>query len=187
MLSYLKTDVKSLLSCSVLLLLRRVLGSCSGLHLLFVADNLCVSDPFTKTSQFLDHHGSKFLPRIDVSFRAQKNRIGLAVDQNDQRFKIVCIKEVKASNPEETMYQFEIGTEDSPWRLSETTITCRSSDLMPVNTPVYFDGYVHWLRNDGSILAFNPGTEQARLIPTKLPQKQSYYDVTKKRRRIVLC
>ncbi|KAL9306826.1 putative F-box protein [Arabidopsis thaliana] len=39
--------------------------------------------------------------------------------------------------------------------------------------PVYFDGCIHWLRKDGSILAFNPETEQARLIPIKFPLELS--------------
>ncbi|KAL1207946.1 putative F-box protein [Cardamine amara subsp. amara] len=175
------TDPRSTRNQKLLMLLSRVLGSCSGLDLHFVASRICVSDPFTKTSRFLDHNRSKFLPDIiKPRFKTQKNRIGLAVDQIDQRFKIACINEVTESNPEETMYQFEIGTEDSSWRLSETTITCRSSNLMPVKKPVYFDGYVHWLRNDGSILAFNPGTEKARLIPTKLTKAEleEYYYVS---------
>ncbi|VVA92015.1 unnamed protein product [Arabis nemorensis] len=50
---------------------------------------------------------------------------------------------MKASNPEETMYQFEINAGGSCWKLSESTITCRSSNLMterarviiPINFP----------------------------------------------------
>ncbi|XP_024006478.1 putative F-box/kelch-repeat protein At1g20790 [Eutrema salsugineum] len=35
--------------------------------------------------------------------------------------------------------------------------------------PVYLDGTLHRLRNDGSIIAFNPRIEQARhIIPSKL-------------------
>jgi len=33
--------------------------------------------------------------------------------------------------------------------------------------PVYLDNTLHWLRNDGSIIAFNPETEEARLIPSR--------------------
>nr|VDD56939.1 unnamed protein product [Brassica oleracea] len=36
--------------------------------------------------------------------------------------------------------------------------------------PVYLNGSLHWLRNDGSIIAFNPETEQARLIQTDFPR-----------------
>ncbi|XP_010412695.2 PREDICTED: putative F-box protein At1g20795 [Camelina sativa] len=39
--------------------------------------------------------------------------------------------------------------------------------------PVYLDGSLHWLRTDGSIVAFNPETEHARLILTKFPQELS--------------
>ncbi|XP_019085557.1 PREDICTED: putative F-box protein At1g57580 [Camelina sativa] len=35
------------------------------------------------------------------------------------------------------------------------------------------NGSLHWLRNDGSIFAFNPETEQARLIPTRFPKELS--------------
>ncbi|CDY17776.1 BnaC08g21840D [Brassica napus] len=35
---------------------------------------------------------------------------------------------------------------------------------------VYLNGSLHWLRNDGSIIAFNPETEQARLIQTDFPR-----------------
>ncbi|VVA91974.1 unnamed protein product [Arabis nemorensis] len=33
---------------------------------------------------------------------------------------------------------------------------------------VYLDGTLHWLRNDGSIIAFNPETERAQLIPSDM-------------------
>ncbi|XP_010507367.1 PREDICTED: putative F-box protein At1g57580 [Camelina sativa] len=39
--------------------------------------------------------------------------------------------------------------------------------------PVCLNGSLHSLRNDGSIVAFNPGTEQARLIPTRFPKELS--------------
>ncbi|KAG7647031.1 Galactose oxidase/kelch beta-propeller [Arabidopsis thaliana x Arabidopsis arenosa] len=71
------------------------------------------------------------------------------------------------------VYQFEITTGDSCWRLSETTITCNPSVPLADKKPVYFDGCIHWLRKDGSILAFNPETEQARLIPIKFPLELS--------------
>ncbi|KAG7597756.1 F-box-like domain superfamily [Arabidopsis suecica] len=160
----------------------RVLCSCSGLLLLFM-DCLCVANPLTKRYRFLDHSKSMFLGRVNkrgqLSFNLpchKMNRIGFAVDQIDpttQGFKVVCMKDTKASNPDQTMYQFEITTGDSCWRLSETTITCSASVHMADKKPVYFDGSLHWLRKDGSILAFNPETEQARLIPIKFPLKLS--------------
>ncbi|XP_019091023.1 PREDICTED: putative F-box protein At1g20795, partial [Camelina sativa] len=160
----------------------RVLSFCSGL-LLLLMDGLCVVNPLTKRYRFLDHSKSKFLYRADrkedVPFILgweNLNRIGFAVDQIDrttQRFKVVIIKEgtEDASNPDETVYQFEISTGASCWRLSKTTITCSTSELMADKKALYLDGSLHWLRNDGSILAFNPETEQARLVPIKLPQK----------------
>ncbi|CAD5313301.1 unnamed protein product [Arabidopsis thaliana] len=160
----------------------RFLCSCSGLLLLFM-DYLCVANPLTKRYRFLDHSKSIFLGRVkkrgELSFnlRSHKmNRIGFAVDQIDrtsQGFKVVCMKDTTSSNPDQTMYQFEITTGDSCWKLSETTITCSPSVPLADKKPVYFDGCIHWLRKDGSILAFNPETEQARLIPIKFPLELS--------------
>ncbi|CAL9215705.1 unnamed protein product [Arabidopsis halleri] len=65
----------------------------------------------------------------------------------------------------ETKYRFEISDGDS-WRLSKATLTTSSkSGLQTRIKPVYVDGNLHWLRNDWSLIAFNPETEQARLIP----------------------
>ncbi|CAD5313300.1 unnamed protein product [Arabidopsis thaliana] len=153
----------------------RILGSCSGLLLLFI-DGLCVANPLTKRYRFLNYSKSMFLSRVDrwgiLNFdlpSEKMNRLGLAVDQITQRFKVVCMNETETSDPDETMYQFEILTGDSCWRLSATTITCSASVLIMDKKTVYFDGSVHWLRKDGSILSFNPETEQARLIPIKFP------------------
>ncbi|XP_019094423.1 PREDICTED: putative F-box protein At1g20800 [Camelina sativa] len=52
-------------------------------------------------------------------------------------------------------------------------LTKSASKLMADKKPLYLDGSLHWLRNDGSILAFNPETEQARLIPIRFPQELS--------------
>ncbi|KAL1192917.1 putative F-box protein [Cardamine amara subsp. amara] len=162
-----------------------LIGSCSGLLLLFV-DSLCVMNPITKMFRSLDHSKSNLLSGIirgatrwDSRFKLQWWKtycIGFAVDQIDrttQRFKIVCIIELNALNPDETTYQFETSTGDSCWKLSETTITCCSSNLVLGQKPVYFDGDLHWLRNDGSVVTFNPETEKARLIQIKYPQEVS--------------
>lgn len=46
------------------------------------------------------------------------------------------------------------------WRLTETTITASSvSDLTEGMKPVYLEGTLHWLRNDGSIVVFDTETE----------------------------
>ncbi|EOA38937.1 hypothetical protein CARUB_v10011337mg [Capsella rubella] len=155
----------------------QVLGSCSGLLLLF-GQGLCVANPFTKKFRFLDHSKSNLFPmvtnRVVVPWK-ETTCIGFAVDQIDrtsQRFKIVCVKGSEARNPGETMYQFEINEGDS-WRMSKTTVTCRSSNFGKRTRPVYVNGSLHWLRNDGSILAFNLETEKARLVSTKFPQEPS--------------
>ena len=58
------------------------------------------------------------------------------------------------------------------WKLLETTLTCCTSNLDDhMKKPVYMKGAVHWLRNDGSIVAFNLKTEKARLIPIRFPKE----------------
>ncbi|AEE29965.1 F-box family protein [Arabidopsis thaliana] len=145
-----------------------MLGSCSGLLLLYIG-GLFVANPLTKRFRYLDPSGSKFIPTLSGDrwiYLAHPERamcVGFAVDR--KRFKIVCILEM------ETRYEFEINDGDS-WRLSKTTINADSkSDLTKWMKPVYLEGTLHWLRNDGSIIAFNPETEQARLIPSGFHQE----------------
>ncbi|XP_010498458.1 PREDICTED: putative F-box/kelch-repeat protein At1g20940 [Camelina sativa] len=135
-------------------------SSCSGLLLLYIG-GLFVVNPLTKRFRLLDHSGSKFMPDRNVADMERAMCVGFTVNRNrsTKRFKIVCIHEM------ETVYAFEI-SDGYSWRLSETTITTSSkSDLMVHMKPVYLDDTLHWLRNDGSIIAFNPDTEQASLIP----------------------
>ncbi|XP_020866831.1 putative F-box/kelch-repeat protein At1g20940 [Arabidopsis lyrata subsp. lyrata] len=152
-----------------------IFGSCSGLLLIYIG-HLFVANPLTKKFRILNHSGSKLLPHIvgcvekydpydpDGPLVRRTERamcVGFVVDpsQTTKRFKIVCILEM------ETKYRFEISDGDS-WRLSKTTLTTSSkSGLKTRIKPVYVDGNLHWLRNDWSLIAFNPETEQARLIP----------------------
>ncbi|KAF8091123.1 hypothetical protein N665_0453s0029 [Sinapis alba] len=78
-----------------------------------------------------------------------------------KRFKIICILEIH------TTYAFEI-SDGKSWRFSEMIITTTNSksELTKRMKPVYLEGTLHWLRNNGSIIAFNIETEQARLIPS---------------------
>ncbi|CAA7019438.1 unnamed protein product [Microthlaspi erraticum] len=160
-----RLGIKDTLEC-------QILGSCSGLLLLlFRGDDLCVANPLTKKFRVLD------LSRLMVKnfCRETKKHIGFAVDQIDQAtqsFKIVNLGEENIAN--ETRYEFEIYAEGDSWRDSKTKITCRPSDLdSRMKNPVYLDGSLHWLREDGGIVAFNPKTQEARLVPTKLPQELS--------------
>ena len=148
-----------------------ILGSCSGLLLLDIGGCVFVANPFTNRSRPLDHSGSKILYDIVtcVKWVDKAMCVGFAVDriqnQTKKRFKIVCIMEMQM------MYGFEISDGHS-WRLSETTITSSSkSDLAKRTKPVYLEGTLHWLRNDGSIIAFNPETEQACFIPSVFHQE----------------
>ena len=139
-----------------------ILGYCSGIILIFVHECFCVANPLTKKFRFLDYH-----------FLETKKSIGFAVDQineTTQRFNIVCITEVAASNPGETMFGFHIYAGNS-WKISKTKITCPSSDLRRDMKPVYLQGCLYWLRSDGSIITFNPETEKALLVPTKFDQQ----------------
>ncbi|CAN8239249.1 unnamed protein product [Cochlearia groenlandica] len=154
-----------------------ILGFCSGLLLLFFNGQCVVTNPLKKKFyRFLDHSESKLFPNTILRFERSSqnhNHIGFAVDRNTQIFKIVCLSEQRnASNPEETTYKFEISNGESccNWKLSDSTITCKTSNLMRYMKPIYLDeGAVHWLRCDGSIIAFDPKTEKARLIQIKSP------------------
>ncbi|CAH8392568.1 unnamed protein product [Eruca vesicaria subsp. sativa] len=141
----------------------RLLGYCSGLLLLyFIDDRLCVTNPVRKKFRFLTLSNHM---RYDA-----RMVLGLAVDQTDRTtksFKVVCI--FKMAKTDETRYGFDINAGDS-WTLSKTTLACHKSNLdYSMKNPIYVDGSLHWLRNDGSIIAFNPETEQARLIQIELP------------------
>ncbi|CAN6896980.1 unnamed protein product [Brassica oleracea] len=139
-----------------------ILGCCSGLLLLFIDDRLCVTNPIraSPTKKF------RFLTRRD-----KRKQLGLVVNQLDrttQNFKVVYIFEM--AKTDETKYGFEINAGDS-WTYSKTTLTCHTSNLDDrMKNHVYLNGSLHWLRNDGSIIAFNPETEQARLIQTDFPR-----------------
>ncbi|EFH69399.1 predicted protein [Arabidopsis lyrata subsp. lyrata] len=119
-------------------------GSCSGLLLLYIGC-LFVANPLTKRFRILDHSGSKLIPKI--------------VGGNDNSY-----PEGNIARTERAMC---VGFADQRWRLSETTITTSSkSDLTTRMKPAYLDNTLHWLRNDGSIVSFNPETERACLIPS---------------------
>ncbi|KAG2302100.1 hypothetical protein Bca52824_030751 [Brassica carinata] len=139
-----------------------ILGYCSGLILIYVHGGFCIANPLTKKYQF-----------IDYCYLESKKSIGFAVDQIDkttQRFKIVFITEYAGPIRGETRYGFHINAGNS-WKISKTIITCLSSDLRRDMKPVYFQGGLYWLRSNRSIIAFNPETEKARLIPTKFDQQ----------------
>uniref|UniRef100_A0A0D3DRX6 F-box associated beta-propeller type 1 domain-containing protein n=2 Tax=Brassica TaxID=3705 RepID=A0A0D3DRX6_BRAOL len=135
-----------------------ILECCSGLLLLFIDDRLCVTNPIRKKFRFLTR-------------RDKRKQLGLVVNQLDrttQNFKVVYIFEM--AKTDETKYGFEINAGDS-WTYSKTTLTCHTSNLDDrMKNHVYLNGSLHWLRNDGSIIAFNPETEQARLIQTDFPR-----------------
>lgn len=139
-----------------------ILASCSGLLLLVIDNLLCVLNPLTKKFQFFTQSRfMRFTPGVLCS--ENKRHIGFAVDQVDrttQSFKVVHMIDMGRT------YKFEINGGHS-WRRLETTLTCDSSLMKP---PVYVDGSLHWLRNDGSIVAFSLETEEARLIPVKFPR-----------------
>lgn len=144
-----------------------ILGSCSGfLLLLFDDDLLCVVNPLTKKFRFVNQSRLMRLSGVlnYAHHRQKRKHLGFAVDRTTKRFKIVHMIDLGET------YKFEINAGNS-WRRPKTKLTCHSSDLM--KNPVYLDGSLHWLRNDGSIVAFNLETEQARLIPIKFPQVNS--------------
>ncbi|KAL0698047.1 hypothetical protein Bca4012_054169 [Brassica carinata] len=152
-----------------------ILGSCCG-HLLLYMSGLYVVNPLTKRVRLLDHSGSMLLATIfngpnnnkanDNAVEERSMCVGFALDHSravaTKGFKIICILEIH------TTYAFEISDGNS-WRFSETIINTSDSsksELTKRMKPVYLEGSLHWLRNDGSIIAFNIETEQARLIPS---------------------
>ncbi|CAH2064484.1 unnamed protein product [Thlaspi arvense] len=152
-----------------------ILGSCSGLLLLFIDDCLCVVNPITEKFRFLNNSRMMEFDRVTSHpkpvCQGNKKHIGFAVDQIGRAthgFKLVRMFSDLVYG--ERKYRFEIYAGDS-WRLSKTVITCPASDLDydRMKSPVYFDGSVHWLRQDGSIVAINLETEHARLIPIEFP------------------
>ncbi|CAH8357254.1 unnamed protein product [Eruca vesicaria subsp. sativa] len=165
-----------------------ILGSCSG-HLLLYKSGLYVVNPLTKRFRLLDHSGSMLLATIFNGPKANPERsmcVGFALDQTRPKgFKIVCILEIHAT------YAFEISDGNS-WRFSETIITTDNNsknELTKRMKPVYLDGTLHWFRNDGSIIAFNIETEQARLIPSvfhKEPEMKLFFTIDDKINRLTL-
>ncbi|KAJ4910123.1 putative F-box/kelch-repeat protein [Raphanus sativus] len=104
-----------------------ILGYCSVLILIYVHGFFCVANSLTENYWFLDY-----------CYLETKKSIRFEVDQIDkttQRFQIVCITEVAASNPGETMYGFHINAGNS-WKISKTKITSLSSDVMRDMKPV---------------------------------------------------
>ncbi|KAF8088455.1 hypothetical protein N665_0541s0020 [Sinapis alba] len=150
-----------------------ILGSCSG-HLLLYMSGLYVVNPLTKRVRLLDHSGSMLLATIFNGPNSKANNnaeersmcVGFALDHSraaaaTKGFKIICILEIH------TTYAFEISDGNS-WRFSKAIITTNSSksELRKRMKPVYLEGSLHWLRNDGSIISFNIETEKARFIPS---------------------
>ncbi|CAA7056916.1 unnamed protein product [Microthlaspi erraticum] len=153
-----------------------IMGCCSGLLLLFV-EKLFVVNPLTRKYRLVNYTCSRVLAKLFSRGVVDPARVGFAVDEinpSTQRFKIVCLIEVKEEEAK-TMYQFEVSREDSFWRLSKTSITCHSSDLVKGTRPVYLDQVLFWLRNDGSIVTFNTVTEKAQLLQTRLPYSKSLF------------
>ncbi|VVB05178.1 unnamed protein product [Arabis nemorensis] len=162
---------KTLMEC-------QILDSCSGLLLLYFINgttqrSLCIVNPLTKKFRFLNLSTFMRLARVCKRKRVvSPSPLGFAVNQTTRSFKIIHInRKTEVENPGKSSYRFEINSGNS-WRYSKTTITsCPSNFSTLMKKPVYLDGSLHWLRNDGSIVAFNPETEQARLIPVEFPQE----------------
>lgn len=119
----------------------QILGSCSGLLLLLIGDDLCVANPLTKKFRFLKL--SRLVDVVGGQKNCMENRkhIGFAVDQIDrgtQSFKIVRLTGVNIAN--KTSYGFVIYAGGDSWRYSKTVITCQPSRLHNrMENPVYLD------------------------------------------------
>ncbi|KAG2318665.1 hypothetical protein Bca52824_011878 [Brassica carinata] len=173
-----------------------ILGSCCG-HLLLYMSGLYVVNPLTKRVRLLDHSGSMLLATIfngpnNKANNAAEDRsmcVGFALDHSradaTKGFKIICILEIH------TTYAFEV-SDGTSWRFSETIITTTNSksELTKRMKPVYLEGTLHWLRNDGSIIAFNIETEKARFIPSVFhrpePEMKLFFALDVKINRLTL-
>ncbi|XP_010539151.1 PREDICTED: putative F-box/kelch-repeat protein At1g20790 [Tarenaya hassleriana] len=163
----------------------QILASHGGLVLMFMKQ-LCIFNPITRQFRFLTHESSQAMrrcvvrePEKRVVHAERSARIGLVVEQIDrmtQMFKIVCVDELRAANPDESRFGFDIYKLNS-WKKSKATVSCPRSNISRHTKPVYFNGALHWLRNNGSIIAFDPETEEAKLIPTTYPSSEPDFTV----------
>ncbi|XP_010478648.1 PREDICTED: putative F-box protein At1g20795 [Camelina sativa] len=157
-----------------------LLGCCSGLLLVFL-EKLFVVNPITRKYRLVNYTWSSLFAKMfsggEIIDPEKRVGIGFTVDEvdpNTLRFKIVCLIEEKEEEAK-TMYQFEVSLGDSYWVLPKTTITCHSSELVKGMRPIYLDQVLYWLRNDGSIVAFNTVTEEAHLLQAEFPNSKALF------------
>ncbi|CAI9775478.1 unnamed protein product [Fraxinus pennsylvanica] len=137
-----------------------ILASCGGLLLLHVLSykNYCVFNPITGEFQLVskgNHDGWIAGP------------VGLAVDSSTDSFTIrliaVHVKEDQSQVNQVCKFTtFTVGS--NKWEEIHIEFVCKSSKLSRNTQPVYFHGSLHWLREDGDILAFDIRKCQARII-----------------------
>lgn len=113
-----------------------------------------LSHPATKTVRRLPK------PLTDHVFDTQ---YGVAFDPSmpAASFKLVaCTRIVKL--PQDTHFKFDIySPQTNRWTASSTTMPCTCWRLFDLVSSVYFNGALHWLRENGDIVAFNVEGERA--------------------------
>lgn len=145
-----------------------ILSSCNGLILFDFerAKRFCVFNPITGLHQLIPYP----LPSSQLI-----GNIGLAVDYpNPNQYKVVTI-----SYPAENsnlFYKFHVLSSERPGLWREIQLTTNTSISLSFGSPtVYWRNSLHWLRSDGSVLAFDTKKEEAMRIDR--PWFLDHYDV----------
>ncbi|KAJ8554094.1 hypothetical protein K7X08_024772 [Anisodus acutangulus] len=135
-----------------------LLDSCKGLILFdFEAiKSYCVFNPITRAHQLIPY-------REPTTFMMISNP-GLAVDYpSSNQYKLVTIS--KLARHSNLFDKFHVLSSDRSGLWREIQLRSNTfSDLAIVSGPVFRLNSLHWLRSDGSVLAFDTNREEAVLI-----------------------
>ncbi|KAJ8554069.1 hypothetical protein K7X08_024747 [Anisodus acutangulus] len=135
-----------------------LLDSCKGLILFdFEAiKSYCVFNPITRAHQLIPY-------REPTTFMMISDP-GLAVDYpSSNQYKLVTIS--KLARHSNLFDKFHVLSSDRSGLWHEIQLRSNTfSDLAIVSQPVFWRNSLHWLRSDGSVLAFDTNREEAILI-----------------------
>ncbi|KAL2471824.1 putative F-box/kelch-repeat protein [Abeliophyllum distichum] len=137
-----------------------VLASCGGLLLLHILsyNTYCVFNPITGEFQLVsegNHDGWTAGP------------VGLAVDSSTDSFtiRLIAVHVKQDQNQVDQVCKFTAFTVGSNmWEETHKEFVCKSSQFSRNTQPAYLHGSLHWVREDGDILAFDIEKCQARII-----------------------
>nr|XP_016500213.1 PREDICTED: putative F-box/kelch-repeat protein At1g20790 [Nicotiana tabacum] len=133
-----------------------VLASCRGLLLLVFLKfrNFCVFNPITGAHQLISY------PKPIHEFMKFRG-IGLAVDYpTSDQYKLVIVGKLA----EQQGYKFYVFSSERSGLWHEVRFRVNFINLAQCTKPVYVNDSLHWLRSDGSVLAFNTKREEAIIL-----------------------